>query len=344
MFKDINIEELLEKQNQHEVTTIDVRSPSEFEESTIPGSVNIPLFNDEERAEIGTLYKQVSVDAAKQRGLEIVSAKLPSFIRQFQAIQGDKVVFCWRGGMRSRTTATLLTLMDVHVRRLDGGIRSYRRWVVDELEHFEMKPQAVVLGGNTGSGKTSILRKLKEEGYPVLDLEAMAGHRGSVFGQIGLVPHNQKTFDSLLLQGLLQVQHSPYVLLEAESKRIGKVTMPDFLARKKEEGIQLWVELPMEERVRQILLDYAPASHHEQCMSAFKKIKERIHTPIAKEIDIYLQSGRFAEAVEMLLVHYYDPRYEYTAREIEQERRVMIRAANVDEAIVQIKQVLQAEF
>jgi tRNA 2-selenouridine synthase len=126
LFQDISIEELLELQHKKELVLIDVRSPSEYSDATIPGSLNIPLFNDTERAEIGTLYKQVSVQAAKEKGLEIVSAKLPAFIKTFEQTAGQKTVFCWRGGMRSKTTATVLSLMGIRVYRISGGIRAYR--------------------------------------------------------------------------------------------------------------------------------------------------------------------------------------------------------------------------
>ena len=145
MFQDISIEELLSLKDKNELTLIDVRSPSEFKEATIPGSMNIPFFNDEERAEVGTIYKQVSVDAAKERGLEIASAKLPRFVKQFAELEGKKAVFCWRGGMRSRTTATVLSLMGIKVFRLEGGYRTYRNWVVNQLETLELKPKAYVL-------------------------------------------------------------------------------------------------------------------------------------------------------------------------------------------------------
>lgn len=339
MFSDIEITELLAKRERRQVTTIDVRSPAEFEEATIPGSLNIPLFDNEERAEIGTLYTQVSVEAAKQRGLEIVSAKLPQFIGKFQSIQGDKVVFCWRGGMRSRTAATLLSLMDVYVQRLNGGIRAYRRWVVDELSRLELKPKPYIINGNTGSGKTAILRRLAAEQYPVLDLEGMAGHRGSVFGAVGLKPHNQKMFDSLLLHQVLNIQEASFVLFEAESNRIGKVTLPEFLVQAKEQATQIWIELPMEERVKQIMADYEPETNEQQCFAAFQRIKERIHIPVAKEIEAYLMARRFAEAVELLLVHYYDPRYQNSIYDA--PIRVMLQAKDSDDAAGQIKQLLE---
>ncbi|WP_274653227.1 tRNA 2-selenouridine(34) synthase MnmH [Paenibacillus humicola] len=333
MFQDITIEELRELRAKNEITMIDVRSPSEFEDSTVPGSLNIPFFDDRERAEIGTLYKQTSVEAAKERGLEIASAKLPAFVKQFGQIKGRKAVFCWRGGMRSKTTATVLSLMGIHVYRLAGGFRAYRKWVVETLETFELNPPAYVIHGHTGTGKTEVLRRLKEEGYPVLDLEALAGHRGSIFGHVGLKANNQKTFDSLLLEELHALQHAPYILFEAESKRIGKVVMPEFLVRKKEAGTAIRLELPVDERVRQIMADYRPYEHPEAYLEAFRQIKSRIHTPIAAEIESCLEKERFEPAIRMLLEHYYDPRYSHTAEQYEGAAQIELKAATVEEAV-----------
>ncbi|MBO9608058.1 MAG: tRNA 2-selenouridine(34) synthase MnmH [Paenibacillaceae bacterium] len=336
MFQDISIEDLLALREKKQIVTIDVRSPSEFADSTIPGSLNIPLFDDAERAEVGTLYKQVGVQAAKDRGLEIVSAKLPAFIRTFAQINGAKAVFCWRGGMRSKTTATVLDLMGIRSYRLIGGIREYRKWVVATLERMEFRPRAIVLLGHTGTGKTAILRALRQEGYPVLDLEGMAGHRGSIFGQVGLRPNNQKTFESLLVTELLLLQQSPYVLLEGESKRIGKAVLPDFMIAKKEAAAQLFIQLPVEERVRHIVEDYRPWEHKLELLQAYRQISDRIHTPIAREIQEHLTEDRFDRAVRLLLEHYYDPRYEHAMRLYEQER-IVIEAATVADAAEQVK-------
>jgi tRNA 2-selenouridine synthase len=332
LFQDITVEEMLELQQNKGLVTIDVRSPSEYKDATVPGSLNIPLLDDEERAEVGTIYKKIGTQAAKDRGLEIVSAKLPAFIKTFQAIQEPKAVFCWRGGMRSKTTATLLSLMGMKVYRLKGGFRAYRKWVVERLDQFEFRPQAYVLNGLTGSGKTAILRYLKGLGFPVLDLEAMAGHRGSIFGQIGLHAHNQKTFDALLLQDLLRLNDSPYVLFEAESKRIGKVVLPEFIVNVKQSSVQLFIEIPIEERIRHILEDYRPWNHKAECLQAFRHIKNRIHTPIAKQIEEHLLQDRFAEAVKLLLEHYYDPRYDHATSQYTSER-VAIKAGSLQEAV-----------
>ncbi|MFS0784291.1 tRNA 2-selenouridine(34) synthase MnmH [Bacillus sp. 1P06AnD] len=344
MFKDITVEELVAEKDSGSYVIIDVRSPSEYREFCIPGSINIPIFSDQERAEIGTLYKQVSVHAAKERGLEVVSAKLPEFVKEFAQLEKERIVYCWRGGMRSKTTATVLDLMGIHTHRLVGGIHDYRKWAVHRLESYPMHPEALVLNGYTGAGKTLILHQLENEGYPVLDLERMANHRGSIFGQIGLRPHNQKMFDALLLDRLDQLNGQPYVLFEAESKRIGKAVLPEFLTVKKENGFQLFIDMPIEERVQHILDDYQPWGHHEECLSAFRKIQKRIHTPIAADITRHLEIGEFREAVELLLLYYYDPLYTHTAEQYPVDRRLTLRVKNTDDAVEQVKQILQDQF
>lgn len=337
MFQDITIEELLKLHENKQLILIDVRSPSEFEDATIPGSLNIPLFDDAERAEIGTIYKQVSMQAAKDRGLEIVSAKLPAFIKSFERLQGQKAVFCWRGGMRSKTTATVLSLMGIRAYRLTGGFRAYRKWVVGKLEQMSLQQHAYVINGRTGSGKTAILQKLKEEGLPVIDLEAMAGHRGSIFGGIGRKGHNQKTFEALLVTELLKLGDRPFFLVEGESKRIGKAVLPAFLMEKKETGTQLLIQIPLEERVRNILTDYRPWEHREEVLAAFSRIRSRIHTPIAKHIELALEQERYEEAVQLLLEYYYDPRYEFAISQYA-HAQVDIQARNLEEALERVKQ------
>ncbi|AZB41521.1 tRNA 2-selenouridine(34) synthase MnmH [Bacillus sp. FJAT-42376] len=340
MFQDLSVEQLLAMQKEKKIVAVDVRSPSEYREASIPGALNIPLFNDEERAEIGTIYKQVSVQAAKDRGLEIVSAKLPEFIKTFSAIPESKAVFCWRGGMRSRTSATVLDLMGIKTFRLNGGVRAYRRWIVDQIETMDFKPKAYVLNGYTGSGKTWLLHQLQAEGYPVLDLEGMANHRGSIFGQIGLNPHNQKTFDSLLIKDALPLQSSSFVVLEAESKRIGKAVLPEFIAEKKEQGTQLFLDIPRTERARFLVEDYQPWKHHEECMKAFYRIKARIHTPAAAQIEASLSAREYEDAVMLLLEYYYDPRYEHTAMRYPEENRITLSVRNAEEALTELVRIL----
>lgn len=336
MFQDLTVAELLELHRKGEIALIDVRSPSEFAESTIPGSINIPLFDDVERAEVGTLYKQESVEAAKDKGLEIVSQKLPGFIRAIgETEQKHKVVFCWRGGMRSKTSATVASLMGLKMFRLAGGFRAYRNWVVETLKGYTELPPCYVINGYTGTGKTELLNRLAQRGYPVINLEEMAEHRGSIFGHIGKAPNNQKSFDSLLVHDLIRLENAPYLIIEAESKRVGKVYLPEFLVKAKEKGATIFLEVPVEERVANILNDYRPQEHKEECIRSFEHIAKRIHTPIAAEIRSALENDRFDVVTRLLLLHYYDPRYQYASEQYERGR-ITVRASNVDQALEEI--------
>lgn len=337
MFSNITVEELVPAIENGGMVLIDVRSPAEFKNFTIPGSINIPFFDDAERAEVGTLYKQVSVEAAKERGLEIISAKLPEFIRQFKALEGNLTVFCWRGGMRSRTTATLLSLMNIHSHRLEGGIRSYRKWVVAQLEEMAAPSRAFVLNGLTGAGKTRVLKALEKEGYPVIDFEGMANHKGSIFGQIGLEPHNQKVFDSLLVHRLRKLADAPYVLFEAESHRIGKVVIPPFLCDLKNRSTHLVIEMPMAERVKEIMEDYRPGVYAAECLEAFHRIKSRIHVPVAGQIEADLEAGNFPSAIQLLLESYYDSRYKHTEHQYPDAQKKFLHVGNVEEAAWAVK-------
>lgn len=340
MFQDLTITELVKSNKFKKVTWIDVRSPSEYKEATIPNAKNIPVFTDDERAEIGTIYKRMSVEAAKQKGLEIFSAKLPAFIKAVSELEGEKVVFCWRGGMRSKTAATVVDLMGFPISRLEGGIRSYREFITEQLKSMAYKPEAFVLNGYTGSGKTKILHSLQSDGYPVLNLEKMANHRGSIFGQIGLEPNNQRTFEALFFNALHETQDAPYVLFEAESQRIGKVLLPQPFLEKKENGTQIFLTIPIEERVKTILEDYHPTEHKEECMAAFQRIKRRIHTPIATEIEKHIVEGEFSQAVHLLFEYYYDPLYKYSAAQYAPEKTIHIEALNVVEATEKIRAFL----
>nr|WP_263326120.1 tRNA 2-selenouridine(34) synthase MnmH [Neobacillus sp. Marseille-Q6967] len=322
--REITIEELQTLKNP---VIIDIRAPIEFKDGSIPGAINIPLFSNEEREEIGTVYKQQGQAAAKWLAMEKVSPKIPEMLNQIkQAANGEElIVHCWRGGMRSKAVVTFLEFAGIHGRRLVGGYRAYRQNILRHIP--SMYPEkAVVLHGLTGVGKTEILKRLKLEGFPILDLEDMAGHRGSMFGTIGLEDgHNQKTFDSLLYKGLKELQGWNYFIMEAESKRIGKAVQPEELVEKKRTGIHIHLHTSLENRVQHLVNEYVnPYKHQpwffEKISNGVEKILRRIKDhELKQQIISNLENGNYPKLIEILLEHYYDPRYDHKRQEYEGE-------------------------
>lgn len=340
MFKDITPSNLYQLKKLGN-TIVDVRSPKEYEEATIPGAINIPLFTNEERAAVGTTYKQEGKEAAKDLGLEIFSKKLPTFIQHFKQLKTPVTVFCWRGGMRSETAATVVNLMNIPVNRLKGGIKAYHNWNKEQFNTIHIPP-LYVLSGYTGNGKTNILLQLKEEGYPVIDLEGMANHRGSIFGHIGLKPNNQRTFNLLLGEALLRYQDEPFILIEGESSRIGNITIPESFYHHKEIGSQLFIDLPLDERVKNILADYSPDSYHAQFVESFQVIKRRIHTPVANATAQALEEKNYSLVIKNLLTHYYDLRYNHSTT-CSEDLITSIKELSVEDAKQKVKQYLPSK-
>lgn len=301
----------------NDVLYIDVRSPKEFDEYHLPNSISLPIFSNEERAEIGTLYKQAGREKAMGRGIEVFSYKMPWYYQEILKLhqrEPDKqiVIYCWRGGMRSKAVATTMSMMDLPVWQLDGGIRSYRYLVMEGLESLSDQPwDYIVLEGNTGTRKTEILEQLKAEGYPVLDLEGLAQHRGSVFGNIGLSPVSQKDFEARLFHELDNLRHSDYLIIEAESKRLGRIIIPDFIMEGKEKGVRIHVDTPIDERVKAISETYQLEKHVDQFSDALAVISKRLSPEVNENIEYWLQTKQFGKIIAALLEHYYDPRYEH---------------------------------
>ncbi len=296
---------------------IDVRSPAEYAESTIPGAINIPLFTDDERAEIGTMYKQVGKQEARFRGIEIVAPKIPVFIHQAReaAEKSDLplVVFCWRGGERSRAMTSFFDLAGIPAMQIEGGHKQFRNHV---LSYFAAAAwgRLLVLRGLTGVGKTLILKRLKQDGYPVVDLEGLANHRGSAFGNLGLpVQPGQKMFEALLWDELRKIPADGYVLIEGESRHIGRVLLPKALHSAMQSETSIWLKAEMASRVRCILDDY-PA--RDDMRQEFEKpilaIKDKLGGEAVGQMLELLHAGQWEELVQDLMVRYYDPLYQHT--------------------------------
>lgn len=301
----------------------DVRSPKEYEEYHLPGAECLSIFTNEERAEIGTLYKQHSKELAMQRGLEVVGPKLPLLFKRIKSVKDqnptkDVVIYCARGGMRSKSIAQTMNMMGLDCLQLEGGIRSHRKLIDSFLEEFIQTPRRIiVLEGHTGTMKTKVLEHLQREGYPVINLEEMAGHKGSIFGRIGEQPSSQKKFESELYERLKVLENSPTLIIESESKRIGRVVVPDFLLQGKYDGTRIHIEMPFYIRVKYICNVYEPLLHKEEIAEAVIKLSKRIPSIVMEDIHQALLSEDYEKVVSLLLEYYYDPKYEYAEKKYE---------------------------
>lgn len=321
---------------------IDARSPSEYAEATIPGAVNVPILDDAERAEVGTLYKQVGKSEARRRGVELVSPKIPAMMEQVAQLQEETslpaIIFCWRGGMRSLALAQFLELAGVPARQMERGHKGFRRHVLEFLEKGEWG-RLIVLRGMTGVGKTQYLHKLTKHGHPVVDLEGLANHRGSAFGNLGLPAQpGQKMFEALLWDELRQVPADSYALAEGESRHIGRVALPVKVYHALQKETSIWLDAPMSMRVKNILSDYpAIDSMKSDFIAPIKALKDKLGRKKVEEYLELLESGDWQTLVADLMENYYDPLYRHTFP----ERRIEVNLEPEETALDRINSAVQ---
>ncbi len=333
MRETIELEQALEKRRKGALL-VDVRTPAEFAEATIPGAVNVPVFSNEERVQVGTLFKEQGKKEARKRGVQLVAPKIPQLMEQIENLRqedqsGPVIVFCWRGGMRSLAMTTFMNLAGIPAQQLLGGHKGFRRKVLDYFEHQQWPP-VFVLRGLTGVGKTRVLHQLQQIDYPVVDLEGLANHRGSAFGALGLDKQpSQKKFEALLWDRLEQLQDKPYLVTEGESLHIGRVMVPKTFHQVMQVQTSLWLSASMDVRTKIILEDY-PAL--DQLRAQFKRpinaLKERLGGQVVREFLELLDTGQWDKLVRELMVRYYDPLYLHTLP----EHRVEIELETVDSA------------
>ena len=329
---------------------IDARTKSEYEEATIPGAVNIELLNQEERKIIGTIYKQQSPKKAKLKGVELVSPKIPDLIAEVNQLAkkyDNLIIFCSRGGLRSKSLAEFSDLAGIEVYRLEGGYKDYRHYIMDKLENYEFKGKMVVLHGNTGVGKTYILKELQKMDAEIIDLEGIANHRGSAFGSIGLQqPYNQKYFESLLWEELKNKdKKNGTIFVEAESKRVGHSVIPKFFHRKMKKGDDLLITASMKKRVDNIYLEYIKDIESNQqefikrVLESLTAIKKYIIKKAGKNSYFNLlelaEEAEFKKLTKILLKEYYDPMYEHSQNKID-NYQAKIKAENIKKAAQKI--------
>ena len=287
----------------------DVRSPGEYINGHIPGAVSFPLFTNEERAIVGTLYKKKGKNEAMLSGLEIVGPKLRSFVEKAYEISEGKPLFihCWRGGMRSSSMAVLLQTAGLKCHLLKGGYKSYRNHILEEFE----KPWPIrVIGGKTGSGKTRVLHALQSLGQQVIDLEGLAHHKGSAFGKIGELPQpSTEQFGNNLYQQLSKLDGSKTVWLEDESQMIGKIFIPAEFYRKYRNSPLVVLDIAFEKRVEYLVKVYGNYPKDE-IIEAFSRIRKKLGGQHLNRALQCIETGDISEVVRIAL-NYYDKTYLY---------------------------------
>ena len=295
---------------------IDVRSPGEYAHAHIPNAFSLPLFTDEERAAIGTTYKQESREAAIKLGLPFFGTKMQNMIEQvegwaanYEKTNGKKpiiLIHCWRGGMRSAAVAWLLDLYGLKTEQLTGGYKAYRNWV---LAQFEKDYSMKVLGGFTGSGKTEILLQLQKSKLPVIDLEGLANHKGSAFGALGQnAQASQEQFENNLARALLNIssQH-PYFWIEDESQRIGTNMLPITFFKNMRNSICYFIDIPFDARLQFIAQAYGKFAVAD-LIAATLRIQKRLGGLETKTAVNLLVENNIEGAFSILL-KYYDKVY-----------------------------------
>lgn len=293
---------------------IDVRSPSEFAEDHIPGAINCPVLDDQERIRVGTMYKQLSPFDAKKVGAALVAKNIARHIelhmldkpREWKAL-----VYCWRGGNRSGSMAHILAKIGWPVVQLDGGYKNYRQHVNASLPEIAPKVQWQVVCGTTGSGKTHLLQTLAEQGEQVLDLEQLAAHRGSVLGHLPSQPQPaQKMFESRIWQAMRQFDFERPVFVESESKKVGNLRVPDAVIESMRAAPCIALELPLTQRVALLMEDYAHFVSEPQALNTRLDCLLSLHgrSKIDEWKDLANQ-GEMTILVAQLLEKHYDPAY-----------------------------------
>lgn len=328
MIHQLNIETFLPQSRQHLI--LDVRSEGEHNYGHIPGSVNLPLFNNEERKIVGTIYKQTGRQEAILRGLDIAGKKMSDFVRFVQERSTREKVFvhCWRGGMRSEGMAWLMNLYGYEVFVLKGGYKSYRRRVLDILAK---KFLFLVIGGRTGSGKTEILQQLKNAGEQVIDLEALAHHKGSAFGALGQ-PAQPSTehFENLLAAEMEGFNPKKPVWLEDEAKTIGRVFLDLNFWNNMQAAPLFVIETPVEERIKKLVATYGSFSV-AALQQSFTNIQKRLGNEQCKNAIAALNEGNITQAAE-IAIHYYDKAYD---KALTMKKDIEIKRVTIGENILE---------
>ena len=298
-------EEFIEQSKYYPI--IDVRSEGEYEHGHIPGAINIPLFNNDERAIIGTIYKQNGKQKAVIKGLEFVGSKLTAFTKQALKLKSENILlYCWRGGMRSSSMAWLFETIDLKTFVLQGGYKAYRNHI---LNSFTQPLKLIVLCGYTGAGKTDILTTLEQHGEQIIDLEKMANHKGSAFGALGQSKQpSSEMFDNLLFEKINQLDKTLPIWIEDEGNSIGTVFINTGFWSQMQIAPVVIADTDYDIRLNRLLKEYA-CFPKEELKTAIKKIEKRLGYDKCSQAINECDAENYREAAGICLT-YYDKAYD----------------------------------
>jgi len=291
---------------------IDVRTPLEFAEDHLPGAFNVPILNNEERIEVGTTHKQVGPQQARQRGLELTCGRFGDMVAEIAAHAAGRpvLVYCWRGGLRSMSMAILLEMTGRPVVQLRGGYKAYREQVISFFGDFRTPAPMIVIHGMTGIGKTTFINGLDRQKWTTIDLEGLACHRGSAFGQVGLNQQpGQKCFETMLWDAFRRAPSVLPIILEGESQRIGSISLPGNLYEVMTASCKVWCHASLDTRVRRLAVEYAREEYREAMAAALLRIRKKLGGQRYAELAGQLAAWDIEGLGRGLIEHYYDKLY-----------------------------------
>ena len=292
---------------------IDVRSPSEHEEDHIPSSINLPVLNDKERALVGTIYKQKNKFEAKKLGAALISKNISTSIKKTllaKTKDWKPLIYCWRGGQRSYALATILNQIGWNVGIIEGGYKSFRKVVAKFLDEEISEFKVILVAGNTGTGKTEMLKVLRGKEIQTIDLEQLANHKGSVFGSQGQKQPSQKRFETHLFNAFMENKKDKFIVMEAESNKIGNISIPKGLWNIMKKAHQIELVASLECRSLFLVNQYSEIIKNQKLLE--KQIKSLQSISGSKKITEWIalaKTGKFSLLGMSLMESHYDPRY-----------------------------------
>jgi tRNA 2-selenouridine synthase len=335
----ISIEELLSGNYK----IIDVRSENEYEQSHIPGAINIPILDNEQRENVGKMYKYQGREDAIELGIDLVKDKLNDYYSSFNKLSKDSsiAIYCARGGMRSNSIYSFLTgfgLKNVFI--VEGGYKQYRNYIIDNLKTQYEKRKFLVLHGNTGSGKTILLGKLSKLGISIIDLEYLAKNAGSVFGTIPFEEKmpTQKQFENLLFHELFNSKE--HVIIESEGKRIGNINLDNSFHEYLMNSTHILLETTIENRVDNIYSEYLYSFKNEKLIEALEKLRKWLSNTLVEELINKIKEDDYKYVIRNLIIEYYDPIYKFSIDKFAPYYDI-VTYSNIEDGTIKIRKIFE---